>query len=555
MNPFEYLNLVYWVMAVAGLLAWARFASFVSRDVATMSTIPELLWRCIVVGVLLVMTFVFILMPSFWVSMPLNVLIAGGVVGWYWMLRVKELGKAGHLFQKTIRAAGKVSKGIEEKRASKQVQLRYLRPDDSPMPLPAPDDPVSAGLSIMDQLMIRALERHAETIELVPGNAGYELRMMIDGMAYPQPQMGRNVAEPVIAALKALAGLSLDERRRPQEGKFKVRDADGVTTVWTIRTSGTTAGERLGLSANEKGRWDKKLEELGLATDQLGALKDLAKTNQGVVIVATPRGAGRTTTLYSLLRVHDAFTNSVQTVELNPQAELEGVTVNRFDARVADASMAKTVNSVFLRDPNVAMIAQVADAPTAELVTKFGEHEHRIYVGFNAFDTMAGLEQWMQLVADKRMVGDSLQAVISQRLVRTLCQTCRIPYQPDAGTLQKLNLPVGRNLQSFKANTEPMRDKRGQLVICPGCGGTGYRGRTGIFEVLVITAEMRKAIADGNLQQVRALARKNNMMLLVEHGIRKFASGVTSIQEVLRVVAPDKGATPSAQSGVHSAQK
>lgn len=555
MNLFEYLNLVYWLIAVAGLLAWARFAAFVSRDVATLSTLPELMWRVIVLSALLVMTWVFILMPSFWVALPLNMMIGGGVVGWYWMMRVKELGSAGHLFQKTIRAAGKVSKGIEEKRSAKQVMLRYLRPDDSPMPLPSPNDPVAAGLSIMDQLMIRALERHAETIELMPGQAGYELRMVIDGLPYPQPPMGRNVAEPVIMALKSLAGLGLEERRRPQEGKFKVRDADGVTTVWTIRTSGTTAGERLSLSANEKGRWDRKLDELGLATDQLAALKVLGKTNLGVVIVATPRAAGRTTMLYSLLRMHDAFINAVQTVELNPQAELEGVTVIRFDQRAADGSMAKTVNSVFLRDPNVVMIAQVAEAATADLVMKYGEQEHRVYAGLNAFDTMAGLEQWMQLASNKRVAADSLQAVISQRLVRTLCQTCRIPYQPDAGTLQKLNLPVGRNLQSFKANTEPLRDKRGQLIICPECGGTGYRGRTGIFEVLVITADMRKAMAEGNLQEVRAQARKNNMMLLVEHGIRKFASGVTSIQEVLRVVAPDKGAAPAASSGVHTAQK
>ena len=156
------------------------------------------------------------------------------------------------------------------------------------------------------------------------------------------------------------------------------------------------------------------------------------------------------------------------------------------------------------------------------------------------------------MIGNKRLAGDSLRAIIAERLVRVLCPTCRVAYQPDAATLQKLNLPLGRNLQSFKANTEPLRDARGNAVLCQDCGGTGYRGAHRHFEILVVTAEMSKAIAEGNLQGVAALARKNNMMLLVEHGIRKFASGVTSIQEVLRAVAADKD--QAQKTGVAAAQ-
>ena len=555
MNVFLYINLVYWVLAITGLLIFARFAAFVSKDVATLRTLPELLWRILPLSAMFIMIFVFVLLPYFFLGLFVNILIAGGIVAWYWMLRVKELGAAGHLFSRTIGAAKTVSAKHTAKRAASQVQLSYLRADDSKMPLPSPDDPVAAGLKIMDQLMIRALERHAETIELTPGNTGYDLRMIIDGIPYPQPPMGRDVAEPVITALKSLSELQIDDRRRPQQGLFKVRDSEGLTTIWTIRTSGTTAGEKLALTANEKGNWLRGIEQLGLAADQLAGIKEAVKDNQGVVIVATPKGSGRTTTLYSLLRMHDAFVNSVQTVEINPQTEIEGVTVNRFDPRAVDATMSKLINSVFLKDPTIAMIAQIADAPSADLVAKYAETEHRVYLGMNAFDTMAALEQWMTMVTNKRIAADSLRAIISQRLARVLCPTCRIPYQPDAATLQKLNLPVGRNLQSFKANTEPLRDPKGNPVICTDCGGTGYRTRTGIFEVLIITAEMRKALAENSIPQVRALARKNNMMLLVEHGIRKFASGVTSIQEVLRVVTPDKGAPAAASSGIHPAQR
>jgi len=177
-------------------------------------------------------------------------------------------------------------------------------------------------------------------------------------------------------------------------------------------------------------------------------------------------------------------------------------------------------------------------------------------VGLPAFDTMAALEMWLSLVPDKAVAIDSLRMIMSQRLVRILCPTCKIPYQPDENTLKRLNLPIGRNLQSFKGNSEPLVDKKGNRIICPECGGVGYRGRTGIFEVMVITDEIKKALAaNANTNQVKALARKNNMILLVEHGIRKFASGVTAINEVTRVLAPEKGAPASASSGVMPAQK
>jgi type II secretory ATPase GspE/PulE/Tfp pilus assembly ATPase PilB-like protein len=155
---------------------------------------------------------------------------------------------------------------------------------------------------------------------------------------------------------------------------------------------------------------------------------------------------------------------------------------------------------------------------------------------------------------NKSEAAHAVSAVIAQRLVRILCPTCKIPYQPDEATMKRLNLPVGRNLQSFKANTEPIVDRRGNKIVCPDCAGIGFRGRTGIFEVLQITDDMKKALASGVSQnQIRAMARKNNLMLLVEHGIRKFATGVTAINEVTRVISG--GEKTAGKSGVMPSQK
>jgi type II secretory ATPase GspE/PulE/Tfp pilus assembly ATPase PilB-like protein len=506
---------------------------------------PELQWNLGLIGVLLLMLVVWVTMPSFFIALPVNLLIAGGFIFYYNMARVKALGESASLFTNISGLMGKAGEERARRRNAKQVQLTYLRKDDSPVELPAADDPLAAGLAAADEVVIQALVRRAEQVELVPGNnATYALTYLVDGVPYNQPAMERTVAESALQAVKVVSGLQAEERRRPQSGRFKTRDAAGVVTIWTANTSGSTAGERLTLIANEKGRWDLKLDALGFSSDQLKDVKSITADTQGVVLVTSPKGHGRTSTLYGMVRQHDAFMNSVATLETNPQAEIEGSTLTKFDGR-GDVTFSKALSSIFLKDPNVVMVSQLPDSATGDIISRYvndtSGNTHRVYVGLGAGDTLGALELWMSLNTDKAAAADALRLVIAQRLVRILCPTCKIPYQPDEDTLKKLNLPIGRNLQSFKANTAPIVDKKGTPIICPDCNGMGFRGRTGIFEVLVVNDEMKKAIkANANQNQIKSIARKNNMILLVEHGVRKFASGITAIKEVTRVLAADK---------------
>jgi general secretion pathway protein E len=549
---FDYFNIVYWIIALASLIAFAKFATFVAEDVKKhLVDLPELPWQLSYIGVLLVMFIVFITMPSFWIALPVNAVIAGTAVGVFWWKRVQVLGPAGHLFSGAIASVASASTRREERRSARQVQLTYLRHNDSPMILPKPDDPLAAGIATADQLVIQALIRRAEQVDLTPTENSYNLTFLTDGFPYHQPPLTRTEAEAAIQAFKVLGGLNAEERRRPQTGHFKSRDSEGAIVTWTVRTSGSTAGEKLSLHANEKGQWDLRLDGLGLSTDQLNELKKLTSDTTGTVIVSSPKLNGRTATLYALIRQHDAFTNSVQTLETMPQAEIEGVTANVFDTRNTEVTYAKQLSSIFLKDPNVVLVSQVPDPNTADVITRFagdpGTNGHRVYVGMAAQDSFATLDRWLALNTDKQEAINTLRAIIAQRLVRILCPTCKIPYQPDEATLKRLNLPIGRNFQSFKANTGPIQDAKGNKIVCPDCGGSGFKGRTGIFEVMIVTDEIRKAIAaKANHNQLKALLRKQNFILLVEHGIRKFASGVTAINEVTRVLADGSKPQPSA---------
>ena len=216
------------------------------------------------------------------------------------------------------------------------------------------------------------------------------------------------------------------------------------------------------------------------------------------------------------------------------QAELEGVTFNTFDNRNADVPYAKALSSIFLKDPNIVMTAQLPDTQTADAITRFASDNdrtgHRVYVGMPGQDTLTTLDAWMANNTDKKAAIECLRAIIAQRLVRILCPTCKVPYQPEEAMLKRLNLPVGRNLQAFKANTDPILDKKGNKIICPDCAGSGFKGRTGIFEVLIITDEIRAAVlAKANHPQIRALARKQRFSLLIDNGVRKFAGGITAM--------------------------
>lgn len=547
---FDYLNIVEWALAFVSLILWGRFATFVANDVnKNLVKQKEITWNLTTAGILGLMFLVWVSMPLFVIGLVVNLIIVGVFIGVYWKVRVDALGPVeGHLLAGLMASLKEKKYRSEMKKNATQAQLTYLKKNDSQFPLPKADDPMAAGLAAGDQLMVAALTRRAEFVEMAPTDAGYSCVMTTDGLPAAQPAQSRQTGESAIQFFKTLAGLSLEERRKPQTGVFKVRDIEGAATTWTVRTSGSTAGERVSLTANEKSQWEYKLDSIGLSTDQLNELKEIAKDTKGVVVVAAPKGHGRTASLYALVRAHDAFTNSIYTLEINPQTEIEGVTTVKFEP-TGDTSYAKALTSVFLKDPTVVLAPDVNDAAAADLVVRSAD-EARVYVGTSALDNFAGLERWLSLVSDREQAVAALRAVVAQRLVRMLCPTCKVPYTADEGTLKRLNLPIGKNIQSFKANTGPILDKKGNKITCPDCAGVGFRGRTGIFEVLVINDEMRKALnAGANVTQLKAIGRKSNMILLIEHGIRKFAAGVTAINEVTRVVGEKPSAPPQKGKG------
>ncbi len=546
MIAFVYINVYCFAVALFLAAFWARLIVWISQDLANLPDQPALVWKSLLLASLGLML-IFWFIPNFWVALLLNLLLVVAPAGWYLRIRVRQLGSAGDIFGAISGRMENLAQGRQARRSTGQLALSY-RVAGRPPPLPPPGDPAWNSMVQMDRLIVQAMENRAQRIDLIPGPQTYDLRFTIDGVAYPQDGLPRASAETVIQTVKSLVGFSLEERRRPQKGAFAVTDSTQALTAWTVHSSGTTAGERLALLANEKQNWRVPLDQLGFSSKQLTALNAVLKTPDGLLIVASPPHMGRTTTLYSFIAAHDAFTTSIQTMETNPRVDFESVTVNHFDPQANEVGHARALQSIMLKDPHVLLVAQCPDPATANLITRYAAEEHRIYLGVRGMDALSTLAMWRKIVPDSRASAQAIRAIIAQRLVRLLCPTCKVAYRPDTAMIAKLNLPVGRDLQAFRANPgEPVsgRDSRGGYAKCPDCNGLGYRGQTGIFEVLLVDDEIHRAIAEGEpIETIRTLARKNGMQILVEHGIHKFAMGVTSLQEVLRVCGGDKKPAP-----------
>ncbi|MGC8559076.1 MAG: GspE/PulE family protein [Phycisphaerae bacterium] len=542
MHGFVYVNPVFLIVFFLIILGWAKFATWISTDLDQLNDQNETVWRSVLLGSFGLNLLLWIIIPNFAGALITNLIVIGGIFGYYIKIRVAQLGPPPNPLDMLTGKLGSTAEQRQAKKSAGQLALSYLNAAGRGAPLPKVDDPAYNGVVLLDNLIFSALEARAQRIDLIPSEQAYDVTYTTDGVGYPQSGMQRSAAEPIIQSVKLISGLSLDERRRPQKSSLTVVDAAHHRTPLVIRTSGTTAGERLTLVMSSSDSYKMPLDNIGLSSEQLAAVRTIVSDNSGLVIVASPPHMGRTTTLYSLIGAHDAYTRSIQTIEANPRAEFESITVNPFDPQAINASHSKLLQSICLKDPDIILVGQCPDAATAEVICRYASNDHRVYLGLRAgSDAPTIIDLWRKLLPDKELAARPLRAVVCQRLIRLLCPTCKIPYQPDAETLAKLNLPVGRQMQVFKANTQPARDPKGNPVKCPDCASLGYRGVTGLFEVLVVTPEIRDMIAHGRpVEEIRNAARKNGMMMLVEQGIRKFALGITSIQEVTRALSAER---------------
>lgn len=529
-----YISLWKVVVFIIMFYFWAWVGQWINQDANVVKT-NRSMWNMIYAGGGFLILLLWFLLPASFIVTLLQFLVIWATTTIIYILHRNSLVPENETILTRDHIQWLLSFREEKKRQESEKRLVFISVNDNELPVPFKQDPEFEGYANAEELLHDMWRRRVSHAEWVPSGEDYKICYVIDGIKTVEDERPRDEISGAIGYLKQVAGLDVEDHRRPQKGSFFTIRTGEKDTGWKISTSGSTRGEQLLLERIEEKK-TFSLEALGMQPDQLEDMKKVIAEPKGLVIVTGPKNSGATTTLYSLIRQHDSFIQNIHSLEDDMLCDLENVTQNRLKTGGEASSPSRQLRSVLHTDPDIMMVGFLAGKEMAEIITKATRNEVKIYLTVQANSTFQALDQWKKLIGNATKVAESLKAITNQRLIRILCTECREGYIPDASMLKKLNLPSEKIKEFYRPPTEIEYDKRGNPILCPKCQGTGYFGRTAVFETLVISDELRKLIAeDAPINILRTQCRKERMLFLQEQALRKVIDGTTSIQEVLRI--------------------
>ena len=424
-------------------------------------------------------------------------------------IRIGGAEAAGPVSGPDIIFIGKSSTGKKDESRTKQVEN-------------------SRGYMAAKELVFDALIRRATDIHLEPVEDVTNIRMRIDGVMYPVEPFDRPLGDAVVNIFKVLAAMDITEKRRSLDGSFRA-ETEGRQIDFRVATQGTSGGEKMTIRILDQSNSVSSVPGLGFRKPLEEAIIRIAHQPHGMLVVCGPTGAGKSTTLYAALRSLNVHECNIITIEDPIEYRMESVNQIEVNSK-AGQSFATALRSVLRQDPDVILIGEIRDGETAQIACQAANTGHMVFSTVHANDSITALYRLMDLGIEPFMFSSAISGILAQRLARRLCAQCKEGYRPKPEFLKQANLPVDRIEKFFR----PPKDAANE---CPSCNGLGYRGRVGVFEFLEITDKMRDMIRDkSSLSLIKAEARKNGMLQMQEEGLRLVVKGITSVEELLRVV-------------------
>jgi general secretion pathway protein E len=384
----------------------------------------------------------------------------------------------------------------------------------------ASDAPI---IKLVNHVLSRAVKSRASDIHIEPYKSNLLVRFRLDGVLYNILDLSLRLHAPVVSRIKVMAGLNIAEKRRPQDGRIEIKIGNHQVDL-RVSTLPTAFGERVVLRLLEKGVRLLKLEEIGLSDENLAHLKRLVRISHGIILVTGPTGSGKTTTLYSALNHINSPDKNILTIEDPIEYQLHGIGQMQVNAKIG-LTFANGLRSMVRQDPDVILVGEIRDLETAEIAIQAALTGHLVFSTLHTNDAASAVTRLIDMGIEPFLVSSAVRAIIAQRLVRTICTTCTSPVQPTPEQIEELRL-AGLNLSG------PLP----QPVGCDECLRTGYKGRKGIFEFLLLREELQSLIlktSDANM--IRNKAVELGMRTLRDDGLRKVLSCETTLDEVLRV--------------------
>ncbi|MEJ5360651.1 MAG: type II secretion system ATPase GspE [Spirochaetota bacterium] len=379
-------------------------------------------------------------------------------------------------------------------------------------------------IRLVNTVIKQAIEDRASDIHIEPFEKDLVIRFRIDGILYNMFTPPKKYQAAIISRIKIMANLNIAENRLPQDGRIQLK-VGGKDIDIRVSVFPTYYGERIVLRLLNKSDMKFDLDSLGFSKETLKVFNDLIKKTHGIILVTGPTGSGKTTTLYSVLTRLNTEDVNILTVEDPIEYQLHGVGQMQVKPKI-DLTFAAGLRSILRQDPDIIMVGEIRDLETAEIAIQAALTGHRVFSTIHTNDAASGITRLLDMGVEPFLIASSVNAFLAQRLVRTICPHCKQSYKPDSVLLKDLGIKPSQ-IQGKKLY-------RGKG--CDKCINTGYLGRTGIYELLPVTNDIRKLIMEhADAVQIKEKAISNGMKTLLQDGIEKALHGITTLEEVLRV--------------------
>lgn len=409
---------------------------------------------------------------------------------------------------------------------------------------------LAAGLPIIrivDTLLKHAILQSASDIHIEPDDKEVHVRYRIDGVLHETMTLPKDTAAGIVARIKVLSNLKLDEHRIPQDGRFKI-EKDDYKISFRVSLLPVFDGEKVVMRLLDEGAKGLTLEKMGLSGKALESVHREIKKPNGMILVTGPTGSGKTTTLYTIMDILNTAEVNISTVEDPVEYRMPRVNQTQINPKVG-MTFAAGLRSLLRQDPDIIMVGEIRDAETLEIALNAAMTGHLVLSTLHTNSAAAALPRMLDMGAEPFLIASTANVIVAQRLVRKLCVDCRKSYQLDekqvaslarSYDIDALFVTMQKNPEIAKiiGNAKSLKDATFYAIGgCDQCGGEGYRGRLGIYEVLEMETNIRKLVTHAaTSEEIETTARKENgMYTMVEDGFLKAVQGVTTLEEIMRV--------------------
>jgi general secretion pathway protein E len=375
-------------------------------------------------------------------------------------------------------------------------------------------------IKFVNMILTQALKHRASDIHLEPYGNEVKIRFRVDGLLFQMYSFPKKFHTFIVSRIKVMANLDIAEKRLPQDGRIKIKV--GNTGV-DIRVSiiPMTFGERIVLRVLDKSVSLLGLEDMGMELDILKYFEKLINRSSGIILVTGPTGSGKTTTLYASISRINSQEKNIITIEDPVEYELKGVGQIHLNPKT-ELTFARGLRSILRHDPDIIMVGEIRDRETAEIAIQASLTGHLVLSTLHTNDAAGALTRLVDMGIEPFLIASSLLGVLAQRLIRKICPNCKEQYLPGEAEVRELGLPTGTFLWRGRG--------------CQNCIQSGYKGRTGLFELLRMDNEVRTLLTSGaDSIRIKETAMKNGMCTLFSDGVKKACRGITTVSEVMRV--------------------